>query len=100
MIDHGSAVAGRCACGARIVRSETVGGSLLTVDPAPVDAAAELRARMDGRRSYVLALGAGVGTRMTLAERTAADIKKKPAGFTRDRIVLAHVCRLTRRDDR
>lgn len=83
--------AGRCSCGTRIVRGLDNTHELVSVDIWAADAATELIAWRDGRASYVLDLARPTG--MTLTRRTTTDIKRRPAGFKRDRIVLTHACR-------
>lgn len=58
-------------------------------DVLPCTAAGELRARMAGRGSYVLAWS-GIG--MKLTARTHEDILLHPPGFTHARIVTQHHC--------
>lgn len=88
--DHRKATAGRCHCGSKVVRGPDQHGTLATVEVWPADAATELLAHTQGRPSYVMALAHPSG--LTLTRRTPTDLARTPAGFTRDRIVLAHRC--------
>lgn len=86
------AVAGHCViCGRRVMRGEAEDGELIDVDVFEVRAADELRALAHGRSSFVLRLSKSGG--VEIGRRTLRDIKLKPAGMARDRVVLAHRCR-------
>lgn len=82
------ATAGRCTCGTRVVRGPDQDGHLATVDIHPVDAAAELTAHDAGHAIYVMSWHGG----MVLDRRTVTDLAHAPAGFTPDRVVVAHTC--------
>jgi hypothetical protein len=84
------AEAGRCACGQRVVRGTDQHGDLATTETWHADAASELLAYAQGRASYVLELGRPRA--LTLTRRSTRDLARKPSGFNRDRIVLAHRC--------
>lgn len=85
---------GICACSRRVVRGgpTSSGQPLVTADVVAVDAATELHAHTVGRNSYVLGYR---DRRLTLRPRTADDIRRHPAGFKDERIVLAHHCTLS-----
>lgn len=82
------AEAGRCGCGARVLRGPDGTGETVTVDGAGVDAATELTAHIHGTPSYTLTWGPG----LLLTRRTRTDLARRPPGFHRDRVVLAHTC--------
>lgn len=82
--------AGRCHCGSKVVRGHDQHQQLATAEVWRADAATELLAHTQGRPSYVLALGKPRG--LTLTRRTPRDLARKPSGFNRDQIVLAHRC--------
>lgn len=83
--------AGKCSCGAKIVRGLDDRRELTTVDVRTIDAAAELTAWAAGRPSYVLDLARPSG--LTLTRRTTRDIVRRPVGFKRERVLLAHQCK-------
>lgn len=88
-----SAEAGRCTCGTRIVRGEDNTGSLVDVDITAVDAATELNAYTQGEPSFVLSYSTARDARgLHITRRTRTDIKRRPPGFNRDRVVLLHDC--------
>lgn len=83
-----TAVAGRCGCGQNILRADA-DGQVVTTEVWPADAAAELRAWATHRPSYAMELKHG---QITLHPRGRDDIRLRPAGFNRDRILLTHQC--------
>lgn len=84
---------GRCACGARIIRGLDNTRQLVTADIWAADATSELIAWASSRASFVLDLTEPRGRGLTLTRRTARQIRRRPAGFKRERIVLAHECK-------
>lgn len=73
-----------------MVRGTDQHGDLATTEVWPVDAATELLAHTEGRASYVMDLARPRG--LVLTRRSPRDLVRRPAGFNRDRIVLAHRC--------
>ncbi len=84
------AAAGRCAiCNERVVRGFGEDGGLVVVGIWLASPAAEQLHRARGGDSYLLGWRGG----MTLRRRTDDDVLLRPAGTTRDRVVLTHECR-------
>lgn len=87
------AEAGRCSCGARIVRGFDDNGELVSVDTPLVDAATELLAHINGTRTYAIALQAKPPRGLVLWRRTRLDIKRRPPHFnSRTQVVIEHEC--------
>lgn len=91
--------AGRCACGQRVVRGPDDTGELVVIEPTGVDAAAELHAWASSRQSFTLDWRMRHPIGFVIARRSTTQLKRWPAGTTAKRVVLAHDCPLTRRDD-
>jgi hypothetical protein len=91
--------AGRCACGARVVRGHDDTGELVTIEPRAVDAAEELLAWVADRQSFALDWRMRHPIGFVIARRTLRQLKRWPAGFTAKRVVLAHRCALNEGND-
>lgn len=88
------ATAGRCTCGAKVVRGIDDHAQLVTVDIYDTDAASELLAHTAGRASYTLGIAKRGGIYLT--RRTTRDIARHPVGYRPQRVVLAHICTPTK----
>lgn len=89
---------GLCSCRIRTLRGSDTDGQLVVVDVRAVDAAAELTALANGTPSYVFTYdpkAPRTTTRLYLHRRSTQDVTREPAGFTPEKVVLPHVCRLS-----
>lgn len=87
---HRLAEAGRCACGAKVVRGLDQDGHLATAEVVPLDAAAELIAHHHGVPTYAHTLARPRG--QVLTRRTPTDLVRRPVGFRHTRVLGAHLC--------